>query len=112
MALGRARSTSPAPQATKRVKTTHESSAATIDPAPHFASGLLDESNVTRLHEAYEQSEPYKHTVIGKLFQDELLKNVKDECLQQLSFTMKETDIYKVRSSSADLRQLYTDRPS
>ena len=34
---------------------------------------------------------------VDKLVRDDLLLGVKDECLSELSFTEKETDIYKVR---------------
>lgn len=61
-----------------------------------FTEGLFDHSNIARLHKSYDSNEPYKYAMVDKLFQDDLLKNVKDECLRELSFTEKETDIYKV----------------
>lgn len=61
-----------------------------------FASGLLDERHAQRLHTEYAQSEPYKHIVIEQLFDDALLRGVKDEILGNIQFTEKETDIYKV----------------
>lgn len=72
-------------------------SAASTDPSPHFAPELLHPNNIHRLNSEYAGSEPFKHAVVEKLFQDELLKSVKDEILSELSFTEKETDIYKVR---------------
>jgi prolyl 3-hydroxylase /prolyl 3,4-dihydroxylase len=67
------------------------------DPASHFVSALLEPENALKLHSEYASSEPYKYAVLDKIFQDDLLVKVKDECLGQLSFTEKETDIYKVR---------------
>ena len=67
------------------------------DPADAFADGLLSPETVARLHSTYAQSQPWKHCVLETLVKDELLERVKDECLSQLSFTQKETDIYKVR---------------
>ena len=70
---------------------------ASIDPTPHFAPELLHPNNIHRLNSEYASSGPYKHAVVDRLFQDELLKSLKDEILSELSFTEKETDIYKVR---------------
>lgn len=70
------------------------------DPTPHFANDLFEDSNITRLHSAYGDSTPFKYAVVEKLFQEDLLRAVKDECLSELSFTEKETDIYKVLSLS------------
>lgn len=121
MARTHDRSQSPAPasidphgheSALKRLKTTHTPTAdappvafcpSAALPAPaecdaaHFADGLLNPSTVQTLRAAYAASEPFKHAVLDKLVQEELLLGVKDECLKQLSFTLKETDIYKVR---------------
>jgi len=58
---------------------------------------LGDPGNTQKLHTIYTANEPFKYCVLDKLFQDALLRNVKDECLKELSFTEKETDIYKVR---------------
>ena len=62
----------------------------------NLATGLLDKENVERLRQEYADSEPFKYAKIETLFQDDLLRNVKDECLAHLSFTEKETDIYRV----------------
>jgi hypothetical protein len=61
-----------------------------------FAPDLFDVIHVGRLTASYSTSEPFKHALIQKLFQDDLLQQVKDECLSELHFTEKETDIYKV----------------
>ncbi|KAK7696005.1 hypothetical protein QCA50_000645 [Cerrena zonata] len=80
-------------------------SAASTDPSPHFAPELLHPNNIHRLNSEYAGSEPFKHAVVEKLFQDELLKSVKDEILSELSFSEKETDIYKV-NQTGDLASL------
>lgn len=64
-----------------------------------FHNGLFEHDNISRLHSSYDTSTPFKYAVVDKLFQHDLLVNVKDECLRELSFTEKETDIYKVRST-------------
>lgn len=64
--------------------------------AGNLATGLLRQENVERLRQEYARSEPYKYARIETLFQDDLLKKVKDECLAHLNFTEKETDIYRV----------------
>ncbi|KAF4575257.1 hypothetical protein EYR40_005007 [Pleurotus pulmonarius] len=91
----------------KRLKTTHVSQIATrdSDPTGCFATDVLDHTNIQRLHKEYSASEPFKHALVEKLFQDDLLKKVKDECLSELSFTEKETDIYKV-NQTGDLASL------
>lgn len=98
MTVPRQRSSSPTsapPPQAKRLKTAHATGQDT-DTASHFASGLLDEQTAHHLKASYEHSRPFKHALVEKLFQDELLTKVKDECLSELSFTEKETDIYKV----------------
>lgn len=79
----------------KKQKTTHDSEAVLVS---CFATGLLDASSIDSLHTSYKTSEPYLYAVVDKLFQDDLLLKVKDECINELSFTEKETDIYKVGS--------------
>ncbi|EJD00945.1 uncharacterized protein FOMMEDRAFT_147631 [Fomitiporia mediterranea MF3/22] len=74
-------------------------------PKDYFADGVLDVSNVDRLKASYRSSEPFLHAVIDKLFQNDLLSKVKDECVGELSFTEKETDIYKVHQTG-DLASL------
>ncbi|TEB37139.1 nuclear protein [Coprinellus micaceus] len=70
-----------------------------------FHNGLFEHENISRLHSSYDASAPFKHTVVDKLFQHDLLVNVKEECLRELSFTEKETDIYKV-NQTGDLASL------
>ncbi|KAF7302065.1 Nuclear protein [Mycena indigotica] len=93
----------------KKLKSSHVSSptngTSAADPTPFFASGLLDHCNIAQLHSGYVANEPFKYSVVEKLFQDELLQKVKDECLSELSFTEKETDIYKV-NQTGDLASL------
>jgi Rps23 Pro-64 3,4-dihydroxylase Tpa1-like proline 4-hydroxylase len=87
----RSLSGSPLPD-TKRRKTISEPNGI----IGNFHPSLLDEPSVVSLNAQYSASQPYKHAVIPKLFSDELLRNVKDEILENVSFTEKETDIYKV----------------
>ncbi|KAG6330350.1 hypothetical protein ID866_8737, partial [Astraeus odoratus] len=108
MAKLQARSPSPVPPADgrqKRLKTSHSPSAPSTDYASHFYPGLLEDSNVQALRTSYANADPFKFAVIEKLFQDDLLRGVKDECLNELSFTEKETDIYKV-NQTGDLASL------
>ncbi|GJE84518.1 prolyl 3,4-dihydroxylase ofd1 [Phanerochaete sordida] len=93
------------PSAQKRAKKTHTPSDAAVDPTPYFAPDLLAPANIQRLHAEYAASEPYKYCRVDKLFQDELLVGVKDEIMSELSFTEKETDIYKV-NQTGDLASL------
>jgi Rps23 Pro-64 3,4-dihydroxylase Tpa1-like proline 4-hydroxylase len=89
----RTRSPSPEASTSKRPRIEHN----LIPDAPtYFASGLLKTSNADRLGQEYRQSAPFKYCVVDQLFQDDLLRKVKDEIIKELHFTEKETDIYKV----------------
>jgi hypothetical protein len=88
------------------------------NPVPLFAANLLNASSVELLANQYRSAQPFKHVVIDKIFQESLLMKVKDEIIEHLNFTEKETDIYKagpsvnlckkilliMRSDSADRR--------
>ncbi|KAL0573293.1 putative component of NuA3 histone acetyltransferase complex [Marasmius crinis-equi] len=88
----------------KRLKTAHAPSVEEGS-QPTFATGLLDHQNIARLRKEYEESQPFHYAFVEKLFQDGLLKNVKDECVSELNFSTKETDIYKV-NQTGDLASL------
>ena len=53
----------------------------------------------------YAESAPYKHAVIHELVNDKLLRSVRDEIRNNVEFTPKETDIYKIHQSG-DLANL------
>ncbi|KAI7518990.1 hypothetical protein KC331_g20910, partial [Hortaea werneckii] len=53
----------------------------------------------------YAASAPYKHAVVSHLINDSLLRNVRQEILENIHFTPKETDIYKIHQSG-DLANL------
>jgi Rps23 Pro-64 3,4-dihydroxylase Tpa1-like proline 4-hydroxylase len=53
----------------------------------------------------YAESEPYKHGVISSLINDDLLRSVRNEIRENVHFTPKETDIYKIHQSG-DLANL------
>ncbi|KIP09151.1 hypothetical protein PHLGIDRAFT_29143 [Phlebiopsis gigantea 11061_1 CR5-6] len=118
MAATHQRSASPAlcEQSPKRAKTGHNGavSSSDSDSTSYFASGLLAPNTIHRLNNEYANSEPYKYCKVDKLFEDELLVAVKDEILAELSFTEKETDIYKVNQTGdlASLNYLSKDQIS
>ncbi|KAI0307124.1 Oxoglutarate and iron-dependent oxygenase degradation C-term-domain-containing protein [Multifurca ochricompacta] len=92
----------------KRIKIEHPSNP--LPPLPKdlaacFTPDLFEAANVGRLVSSYSTSQPFKHALIEKLFQDDLIQQVKDECLSELHFTEKETDIYKV-NQTGDLASL------
>ncbi|GAA5946639.1 hypothetical protein JCM3765_000329 [Sporobolomyces pararoseus] len=90
---------SPPPEpAAKRQKTSNEVKLP-------FYPGLLDSENVERLANAHASSEPYKHAVISQLFDQDFLRKARKEITEQLSFTEKETDIYKI-NQTGDLTNL------
>ncbi|KAI8368312.1 Oxoglutarate and iron-dependent oxygenase degradation C-term-domain-containing protein [Radiomyces spectabilis] len=70
-----------------------------------FQEDLLESSNVERLSKAFKESKPYLHCKIDKLVTDDLLRKVRKEIFDNLHFTVKETDIYKVHQTG-DLANL------
>ncbi|KDQ21123.1 hypothetical protein BOTBODRAFT_169773 [Botryobasidium botryosum FD-172 SS1] len=108
MAPTRARSPSPVPPASLPPLYKKAKHAPNLSPdvsALNFTPDLFDSSNTSRLRKEYLASEPFKHVVVSSLVQDALLRRVKDECVERLSFTEKETDIYKVHQTG-DLASL------
>lgn len=70
-----------------------------------FAPLLLSEEKRRDHKEAYAQSKPYRHAVVDGLIDDALLRRAREEILEELRFTEKETDIYKV-NQTGDLANL------
>ncbi|KAL8863907.1 MAG: hypothetical protein Q9174_007518, partial [Haloplaca sp. 1 TL-2023] len=73
------------------------------NPSTHFRESLLQQAE--EYQKQYEISEPYQHGVIQDLLDPQLLRHVRTEIQQNLSFTRKETDIYKI-DQSGDLANL------
>lgn len=70
-----------------------------------FRKGLFEKDVLDNYTSEYAASSPYKHSVISGLIDDKLLRNVRDEIRDNVSFTPKETDIYKIHQSG-DLANL------
>lgn len=70
-----------------------------------FAPSLLSEERQKSFQQSYASSQPYRHAVINELLSDELLRKAREEIVNGLSFTEKETDIYKV-NQTGDLANL------
>ncbi|KAG5946245.1 hypothetical protein E4U60_004387 [Claviceps pazoutovae] len=64
-----------------------------------FRNGLFDTSVRDAYTKEYASSAPYKHAVIHELVDDILLRSVRDEVCNNLQYTLKETDIYKIHQS-------------
>ncbi|KAI5296016.1 hypothetical protein KEM52_006067 [Ascosphaera acerosa] len=73
--------------------------------AARFSAGLLKKETLAKYKAEYAQSQPYKHAVIHGLVDDDLLRAVRSEISEQVSFTEKETDIYRI-FQSGDLANL------
>ncbi|GBE79614.1 Prolyl 3,4-dihydroxylase ofd1 [Sparassis crispa] len=85
MSHDRSPSPDPEPVLLKRLKISHSSSSS--DVSEHFSPGLFAPANIYRLHNEYVSSVPFKHVLVEKLFQEELLKGVKQTGdLASLSF--------------------------
>jgi len=70
-----------------------------------FREGLFKKSVLQNYTTEYADSEPYKHSVITELINDDLLRSVRNEIRENVHFTPKETDIYKIHQSG-DLANL------
>ncbi|KAJ3566759.1 hypothetical protein NPX13_g7014 [Xylaria arbuscula] len=85
----------------KKAKTTPSNE----DAQARFRKGLFDKKVLDQYTRDYAESAPYKHAVIHQLIDDKLLRAVRDEIKDNVSFTPKETDIYKIHQSG-DLANL------
>ena len=70
-----------------------------------FQDGLFTPKSIDTYRFSYQSSTPYRHGIIPKLLSDSLLRDVRREVLDHVSFTAKETDIYKLEQSG-DLANL------
>ncbi|KAI1779487.1 Oxoglutarate and iron-dependent oxygenase degradation C-term-domain-containing protein [Hypoxylon cercidicola] len=95
------------PQATghKPAKKKSKTSLSDDEVKKRFRKGLFDKDELNKYTEGYASSTPYKHSVIHHLIDDKLLRDVRDEIKDNVSFTPKETDIYKIHQSG-DLANL------
>ena len=77
----------------------------------YFRDDLFAPSTLTSYKTAYETSRPYPHAVIPSLISAPLLKSVRHEITSHISFTLKETDIYRIHQSGdlANLSNLDSD---
>ncbi|KUJ11191.1 uncharacterized protein LY89DRAFT_723033 [Mollisia scopiformis] len=85
----------------KRVKT----ALAEEDVQKCFRKGLFAKDILLGYAKDYADSEPYKHSVISSLINDDLLRKVRNEIRENVQFTPKETDIYRIHQSG-DLANL------
>ncbi|SCV73307.1 BQ2448_7233 [Microbotryum intermedium] len=70
-----------------------------------FAPNLLSPSSIESLRSQVESSQPYAHAVIPQLFEHDFLEKARKELCENVSFTEKETDIYRI-SQTGDLTNL------
>ena len=70
-----------------------------------FQEGLFEETTTNAYAFNYAHSEPYKHAVVSNLIDDDLLRSVRTEIRENVHFSPKETDIYKIHQSG-DLANL------
>lgn len=77
----------------------------TSDMRKAFRDDLFEPATVKSFHDSYTTSEPYPHAVVSSLIQEDLLRNVRSEITDNIHFTLKETDIYRIHQSG-DLANL------
>ncbi|CAH6720925.1 prolyl 3,4-dihydroxylase Tpa1p [[Candida] jaroonii] len=70
-----------------------------------FQPKIWDQKYQQDLKQEIKDSQPYRWGTIKELMNDQLLRNVRTEVMNEISFTKKETDIYKVYQSG-DLANL------
>lgn len=89
----------------KPIKKKSKTSLSDEEAKKRFRKGLFDRKVLNTYTEEYAKSTPYKHSVIHGLVDDKLLRAVREEIKKNVSFTPKETDIYKIHQSG-DLANL------
>ncbi|KAI1097992.1 Oxoglutarate and iron-dependent oxygenase degradation C-term-domain-containing protein [Jackrogersella minutella] len=89
----------------KPQKKKSKTSLSSEDAKKRFRKGLFDKDVLDKYTQGYAKSTPYKHSVIHQLIDDSLLRTVREEIKNNVSFTPKETDIYKIHQSG-DLANL------
>mmetsp|Transcript_31041 Transcript_31041/g.68891 ORF Transcript_31041/g.68891 Transcript_31041/m.68891 type:complete len:719 (-) Transcript_31041:853-3009(-) len=57
---------------------------------------MLEPESRAAIREAYANAQPYTHTVLQSPFDPELLRKVRDEVVNNIQATYKETDLFKV----------------
>ncbi|KAI1130231.1 Oxoglutarate and iron-dependent oxygenase degradation C-term-domain-containing protein [Nemania abortiva] len=95
----------PQPVAQTPPKKKTKTSLSKEDAQKRFRKGLFDKKVLDQYTQDYSTSSPYKHAVIHELIDDKLLRAVRDEIKDNITFTPKETDIYKIHQSG-DLANL------
>ena len=70
-----------------------------------FRPDLFEADTRETFYRAFSQSSPYPHAVIPSLIVEPLLRNVRQEIITHIHFTLKETDIYRIHQSG-DLANL------
>ena len=75
------------------------------DVKKNFRKDLFEQQTLDHYTQDYRASSPYKHGVISDLIEPELLRSVRNEIRDNINFTPKETDIYKIHQSG-DLANL------
>ncbi|CAM0138923.1 putative component of NuA3 histone acetyltransferase complex [Umbelopsis sp. WA50703] len=76
-----------------------------LDNEENFHPDLLSQATRDKIAAAFKVSKPYLHCKIDQLMNDSLLRQVRKEIFENLHFTLKETDIYKVHQTG-DLANL------
>ena len=76
-----------------------------------FRKDLFTTSTLTSYKASYQSSQPFLHGVIPSLISEPLLESVRHEITTHISFTLKETDIYRIHQSGdlANLSNLDSD---
>ena len=75
------------------------------DVRARFGEHIHQDDYVAKKRAEYDASGPYHHSVVHGLVNEYLLKRARNEIVEELHFTEKETDIYKV-NQTGDLANL------
>lgn len=77
----------------------------TKDTQAAFRDDLFQPETLKSFRDSYAKSGPYPHAVVSNLIQESLLRDVRSEITENIHFTLKETDIYRIHQSG-DLANL------
>ncbi|KAJ2690382.1 putative component of NuA3 histone acetyltransferase complex [Coemansia spiralis] len=87
----------------KKARVSEETASPALDARACFHAGLLDEADT--LAPLFASATPFSHCCITPFCDETLLQGVRQEMLERLHFTQKETDIFKYHQSG-DLANL------
>jgi prolyl 3-hydroxylase /prolyl 3,4-dihydroxylase len=80
----------------KQVKSVFQNVDGAVAGCSILREGLLSASSATALRKFHDESGPYQHVIIENLCNEDRMRTMHDECVNNMTTTFKETDLFKV----------------